>query len=280
LLKRGDTIVSSSGTKYSAYKTTDSTKLPSPPSTSTDKSGGPGGAILDQHYMGTDSDFDSKIEVTNTKDERKLPSEVLAVRSGIGARLRGMGRGQKLTPIRTRITFKVSQSSSTATANTAAIALRPAASADFADLAFVYELVKVHGGLLRYNVVISGAAPTIPSLAVIAYDPVSNAVFASAAAACEASQHSLMCVAGALTYASAFPLSVTPSGLETFMFKVPVGPDVSNTSGTSNVTGHWADTRDDDNWGYLKPFIEAQGISTLTVLTGIVYMDVTFRSRD
>jgi len=133
----------------------------------------------------------------------------------------------------------------------------------------LWSEVKVTGG--RFEFLPEGQYFTTPSQFVIAYDPSGNTALTSVANGCQFAQHKLFAVAGDT---SGIGLTSTLHECKSlsFPFKVPKGIKVGTTLG-----GVWSATGTSVSYGYLKVY--AIGGNSVTLLQGILYLDLEYSSR-
>jgi len=191
-------------------------------------------------------------------------------------------KGGKFGTIRSRFTYKYAVNS-TAGANLAvATAVGPASVSEWTALQALYDEVIIHGGEIRFFTSFD-TGNGVPAMGVISFDPLNSGVYASVAAQCDASQHLLFrmdTTASTNTNTTSVPVSHATHGLWSFRWKIPTLKSARATSAGTVVSGEWSATTDSSStYGFLKTFIENNAGGAKVYATGIVYLDMSLRSR-
>jgi len=202
----------------------------------------------------------------------------------------GKGKRSKLKNLRTELWVAFDNSSSSATALSTVINVRPSASGEWTSFAGIYDEFKVHRGAVHFQIYANGQTNLIVDIGgVVVYDPDDNTAYSSVTTALAASQKfgpfnitgvTDSSVAGSTARTSA-PVPVSKTGMYIFHFRCPPGPHSTTGNGQQVVTGQWCSTNitnTQGDYGYIKPLIEAAG-STVTDMKGWLMMDCEFRSR-
>jgi len=217
--------------------------------------------------LGSDQKDSQSDEWNVVGREQKGQAPVMALAGSLG--------GLKIGRVRTRIAYPISATSAANTALTTVFPVEPALSGEFNSFAAVFSECKVHGGEVHYAVAASGTVSQV--FEVLSYDPMSSTALSSVAAGCEFSQMDLRAFGAAAT--SVGPAPVTARGLYTFKFRCLKGSGRVSATATQ-FQGEWSATTDAaDTYGFLKPFVGPLGGAITSTLTGIVILDVSFRSR-
>jgi hypothetical protein len=207
-----------------------------------------------------------------------------------GARSKGQRVGLKPLRLRMPYSFLLSCASGGIISSAQAIAA-DANTAEWAGLLVLYDEYRVLGGVVKYQTTYQtpAGANTIDALfCCLAYDPVDGSAPAGVRQLCEQSQHHLLCGQATSTVANSVNISCT-FGAATgkphqLRFRTPPVASLALTSsGTVNsAAGQWkkmnnATTNIGDGW--LKFYGTSDNANVVTCITGIVYLDVEFRSR-
>ncbi len=180
-----------------------------------------------------------------------------------GSRLKGIGT------LKTWLWYSTSATSSTTTAQAPVFRLRPSDSSEFADLANIFDELRVVRAKAHFAV--SGSAASNFWDVAMAYDPVNAGVYSSVTACLSAQHHvgPLRAPGG-----NSSPGSYTPSGLWIFPeFQLPKGPQGTDFVSSSVATGQWQDTGVTAvDYGYFKGYVTAPsgGTSTCTIYIGLL----------
>jgi len=183
--------------------------------------------------------------------------------------------GIGLPQTRTRLVLSNTLTSAANTALTTVIAVTPSACAEWSSFAALWSECKVHGGCLHYTVTSSGTG--VPGPTVVSYDPMNFGALSSVASGCEQSQKDLRFFAAGVTTIS--PGALNSTGLFPFRFKCLKG-SARYAAEPQVISGEWSATADaSDTYGYLRPYVGAQGGVITSSLSFILELDVSFRSR-
>ncbi len=225
--------------------------------------------------------------VTEETDDKKDGKKV-DVPLTINKMLMGRGgRGVRLKTLRTKIAYLFSNTGAVNTAFTTVVPVQPSATTSWSQFAAVYEEVIVHGGVVKFNVSVTGTG-TDPlgsnQLFAISYNPLNSSAATSIAASCEFSQSQLFGVDNITTNTVANGvfgcLPARPNGLFEFKFTVPKGKTARSASASSTFSGEWSNTNDgSDVYGWVCPYASAPGANNTWSMYGVIIMDVSFRSR-
>lgn len=170
--------------------------------------------------------------------------------------------------------------------------------AEWADLADLYDQYRVRGGEVRYFIPAPCPNPSTSGLganqmAVVAYDPSDASALANVRQGCELAQHTL--TAPSLVSNRASPTgSADPGSCQygflhangkpyVLWFTTPRGGGLSVQSGSISYSpGMWKSTEasgSNNPDGQLKCYFASAFTSSAVCITGIIYMDVEFRRR-
>ncbi len=228
-------------------------------------------------------------EETQTKDTKKdVKTETPAPTLQINKLLMGRGgKGMKLKTLRTKLAYSFNNTGSVNTAFSTVVPVQPSAGTSWSSFAAIYEEVIVHGGVVKFNVSVTGSG-TDPlgsnQMFAIAYNPMVSTAATSIAALQEFSQAALYGCDNITTNTTANGvfgcLPSSKHGLYEFRFKVPKGKSARSASAASTFSGEWSNTNDgSDVYGWVSPYASSPGANNTWSMYGVIIMDVSFRSR-
>lgn len=218
--------------------------------------------------------------VSSDVAEAKAPAMSQVNGSSVTAAARAR-MGGRMRPMRTKLCVRLFAGSAANTALTTVTALTPTSSSEWSSFSGLYDEYKVHGVDVKSIVSCTNTATiTQPEFAVMAYDPAGTAALAATVDGCVYRQHLLCPATGNTnsTWASS-DVSSSASGLHNFNVVVPQGGFVADSAVPTNVVGGWSVTSSTDSCGYLKYYIPALGSGVSSLVSAILFFDVTFRTR-
>jgi len=193
---------------------------------------------------------------------------------------RTMGRGKgKMKPMSVVLNYRLSLASSANTAYNTVLSVTPSNSSEFAGFAALYDEMIVDGGHYEFIAHTTAVISAGNLWGALAFDPINFGVYTNVSAVCEAQYHKLFPIVVNLG-----PSVVQPIGplQHKFAWKSPKGKS-ARTSGSSNTAafaGEWSACQDaSDNYGFIKPYLEAGATGVITNLSGFVFLNCRFRSR-
>lgn len=204
----------------------------------------------------------------------------------------GKGRVTGMKPIRLRMPFSFSFNCAAGGAITpAGLAVTPDSNTtEWAAIAALYDEYKVHGGEVAWanTYQTPAGANTVDAMGcVIAYDPVDSAALTGVRNGTELAQHQLkfaQATAPAATTSAAISMSFGRANGEPYRFKFAPQAAFAGASTTSvqAAPGQWkqiAVAGSNGNDGWLKYYGTSDNANAVLCVTGIVYVDVSFRAR-
>jgi len=203
--------------------------------------------------------------------ESKVANPRLSISRALG--------GRKLPPVRTKLYYSTTITSSAATAIGSTLGLAPQLFSEFSSFSALYNEMKVHGGTVHYCVTLSVATssggPYSVLCGLVGYNPLStaNGTFSGDLSLAQRSLFTLP----EFTTQVVHPIVLSKSGFRSFTFVCPNGPQSADD--ISVATGTWTETVSGQNYGYLIFNCEAGGTSCVVKIRYIVELDISFRSR-
>ncbi len=222
---------------------------------------------------------DKKTTVTVVVPIHKLMSNRLG-----GFKTKGGFSNSLRKPVKTKLAWSATISSSANTILNSAISIDLLQSSEFASWSALYDLVKCVGGTIFWSVDSTGGTPT-DTFAILTYDPDDPSSYNATKDAMIAAQNTgPMRVAISSSTSLTSPQPVDKRGMWTFRWKCPPMPQKisdNSSSSLSNNTGMWTSTNIGSviKYGYIKPVVEAAGTSVVTSLHYFILVDVEFKSR-
>lgn len=219
----------------------------------------------------------SLAETKDTKTADPVPRTLSTIlKNGMG------GSKGKLKPLKVNIWQQYVQTSSTNTALTAPSTLDLKSFSEFVDFSVIYDQVKCESFEIHSSHSVIGNAGLFEFHYGVSYDPTDGTAHSAVLQPLQASQHLGPIHAEAVTATGncVGPQDVTKTGMYVWRAKCPKGTQIQTDTGSSIVTGSWADvTNNSLICGYLKPFVAAQGAGAVSQLVHFVRASVIFRSR-
>jgi hypothetical protein len=209
---------------------------------------------------------DSESNVKDSESKTLQPPRLLRQpgRSARGSYLKKIGT------LKTWLWNVSSTTSSAATAQAPVFRLRPSDSAEFADLANLFDELRVVAAKARYAVSLGGSGVTTIDTA-MAYDPVNSGAYSSVVAVLPAAHH---VGPNRLHASNSNPEATSRSGFWEFPeFQLPKGPQGTDFVSSAVATGQWQDTGVTAvDYGYFKGYINAasNGTTTCTIYIGML----------
>ncbi len=148
---------------------------------------------------------------------------------------------------------------------TATFAIQPGLSSEFADVANLYDEIRVLGGIAHFVIRTNGATAyttdTGVQACVLAYDPMDSTALGSVLNGLQHSQHLLFAPPQGPLGFTAAPLPMTANGLFHFKWSVPNrSARRTGSAGVNFGASDWSDTADNTaTYGYFKPYIPSFG---------------------
>jgi hypothetical protein len=273
---KGSTISSSQGSK-SQFKLTDSVILDYVKATlASNTSAALGGSMLS----------DCKGSVACKEDAKVGPSTALQTdiatvkKSKLFQMVKSAGK-KSLKPIRLTLPFSFSLANTGVGLCTAVLQIDPSISTEWTSLQALYDEYKMHGFRCEYALISSCVGSTADSMLVLAWDPVDATALTSVRNGCELTHHKLHAlpnVSGANgTLANGTPLKFSVS------IRNQESLTISSTGQVTGSPGSWKNLPTSGSIGSydgaLKVYNVNSGGNGVAQVVGILYMDISFRSR-
>lgn len=202
----------------------------------------------------------------------------------------GSARVTGLKPIRLRMpySFAMSCAAGGLIAQSQSV-LADSNTTEWAALAALYDEYKVHGGEVSWanTYQTPAGANTIDAMGcVLAFDPIDSVVLTGVRNGSEMTQHQLkmaQATAPSATTSAAVSMSFGRANGEPYRFRFTTVPGFSaNSTTVLTAPGAWkqivaAGSNSPDGW--LKYYGTSDNANPVTCVTGIVYLDVSFRAR-
>lgn len=207
-------------------------------------------------------------------------------------RASGASRKSGIRQMRLRIPYSFAVSCAAGgLCNSVSSVLADANSLEWAGIAALYDEYKVHGGEVAWGATYQtppGANSVDAMHCVIGYDPVDGGVLSGVRAGTELGQHQLktaQATGPSATTSAGVSMSFGHASGEPYRFKFETQPVTAFAASSSAVVlavGSWkiinaSGSNQPD--GYLKFYGTSDNANPVTCFDGIVYLDVSFRSR-
>jgi hypothetical protein len=221
----------------------------------------------------------SLIPKMDRKDAKVLDSvadskSVVVQSPGASSLVAGIGSGgYKLPTVTVKVPLSVSFASNSSGVAAGTLSVDPTSVTEASSFDTLWSQCRVTGGEFHF-VPSSELSSTAGSQFVLAYDPSASTALPSVVSGCQYAQHQLYAVAPTSSGASTLAVSTMHKGESwKFPFVVPHGIKEGTTFGADQ----WSTSGTSTSYGYVK--IYAVGAASQTLISGILYLKLQYRSR-
>jgi hypothetical protein len=229
-------------------------------------------------------------DLAATKAEKKDKLSVTAIPVSLsmlqhirGAVRQGRGR-KKQEEIALRLPIFGAFTTTAGTTYNTVIPVQPSNATEWSALTALYDEVICDGGdfmfVLGQELAYTTVLPTIDG---VCYDPLSPAVITSSVNVAQHSQHFMW--GQGISANVNNPVSMTKDGLHHLRFRTPkttarTASVADGGAGTAAFGKEWASTSDtSDTWGFIKPYLKANGATGTQGCEWILMLHCRFRCR-
>jgi len=207
------------------------------------------------------------------KNKKEAPLSITRISMNVRSRM-------SMKPLSLILTLRVNLAAAAATTYTTVFPLVPGNCGEFAAVASLYDEYICDKIVYDRFDSLNGVCTSV-GLSALAYDPMDPTALTSVAQAAERKTHQIFphSLLNTINALNAF-VSTPSQAHRRFVMKEPAGRAARNSADNTVFSGEWSTTSlATDQYGFLKPYFESYGGTSVAYSDGILYFHCRFRSR-